>query len=142
MNEANPIILAIESSCDYTSAAVLKGKKVLANKIATQGVHAEFGGVVPELASRAHLQNIIPVVDQALKEAGVDKKDLEAIAYTQGPGLLGSLLVGGTFAKTMAMSLDIPIIEVNHMQGHILSHLIEDDFSSPDFPFLCLTVSG
>jgi N6-L-threonylcarbamoyladenine synthase len=142
MNEANPIILAIESSCDDTSAAVLKGKKVLANKIATQGVHAEFGGVVPELASRAHLQNIIPVVDQALKEAGVDKKDLEAIAYTQGPGLLGSLLVGGTFAKTMAMSLDIPIIEVNHMQGHILSHLIEDDFSSPDFPFLCLTVSG
>lgn len=142
MNKEQPLILAIESSCDDTSAAVILGKKVLSNKTATQKVHAEFGGVVPELASRAHLKNIIPVVAQALKEAEIDKSDLDAIAYTQGPGLLGSLLVGGTFAKTMAMALNKPIIEVNHMKGHILSHMIEDEFSSPEFPFLCLTVSG
>lgn len=142
MNKELPVILAIESSCDDTSAAVIKGRKVLSNKTATQKVHAEFGGVVPELASRAHLQNIVPVIDQAIKTANVSKKELDAIAYTQGPGLLGSLLVGGTFAKTMAMSLNIPMIEVNHMKGHILSHMIEDDFTCPDFPFLCLTVSG
>jgi len=143
---AEPItILAIESSCDDTSAAVLKNHKVLSNVVATQKIHKEFGGVVPELASRAHQQNIIPVVDFAINEAGVSKKDFDAIAYTKGPGLLGSLLVGGSFAKGFSAGLEIPLIEVSHMQAHILVHQIDGnnaENSKPKFPFLCLTVSG
>ncbi|QCR21362.1 tRNA (adenosine(37)-N6)-threonylcarbamoyltransferase complex transferase subunit TsaD [Pontibacter sp. SGAir0037] len=135
-----PTILAIESSCDETSAAVIKGGKVLSNIIATQAVHEKYGGVVPELASRAHQQNIIPVVAQALATANVTKSELNAVAFTRGPGLLGALLVGCSFAKSFALGLDIPIIEVNHMQAHILAHFIEDP--KPSFPFLCLTVSG
>ena len=134
------IILAIESSCDETSAAILRDGKVLSNIIATQDVHKEFGGVVPELASRAHQQNIVPVVDKAIKEAGVAKEELSAIAFTRGPGLLGALIVGTSFAKALALGLNIPLIEVNHMQAHILAHFIDDPV--PDFPFLCLTVSG
>ncbi len=133
-------ILAIESSCDETSAAVAVNGKVLNNIIATQSVHENYGGVVPELASRAHQQNIVPVVDQALKNAAIDKADLSAIAFTRGPGLMGALLVGTSFAKSMALALDIPLIEVNHMQAHILAHFIEEP--KPSFPFLCLTVSG
>jgi len=133
-------ILAIESSCDETSAAVIREGKVLNNIIADQKIHEIFGGVVPEHASRAHQQNIVPVVDTALKEAGVSKKDLNAIAFTRGPGLLGSLLVGTSFAKALALGLDIPLIEVNHMQGHVLAHFIDEP--KPKFPFLCLTVSG
>lgn len=139
------IILAIESSCDDTSAAVLKNQTVLSNIVASQKVHENYGGVVPELASRAHQQNIIPVVDQALKDAGISKKELNAIAYTQGPGLLGSLLVGGSFAKGLSAGLNIPLIEVNHMQAHILAHHIDGNNpqnEKPNFPFLCLTVSG
>ena len=143
---AEPItILAIESSCDDTSAAVLKNYKVLSNVVATQKVHKKFGGVVPELASRAHQQNIIPVVDRAIKEAGVSKEDFNAVAYTKGPGLLGSLIVGGSFAKGFSSGLEIPLIEVNHMQAHILAHQINGNNaknSKPNFPFLCLTVSG
>ena len=136
-------ILAIESSCDDTSAAVLHNKKVLSNVVATQKIHEEFGGVVPELASRAHQQNIVPVVHQALRKANIDKKQVSAIAFTRGPGLMGSLLVGTSFAKSFAMGLDIPLIEVNHMQAHILAHFIEDDnMTSPTFPFLALTISG
>lgn len=135
-----PTILAIESSCDETSAAIIKNGKVLNNIIATQSVHKKYGGVVPELASRAHQQNIVPVVQQALDEAGVAKKDLNAVAFTRGPGLLGALLVGTSFAKSLAMGLNIPLIEVNHMQAHILAHFIDDP--KPSFPFLCLTVSG
>jgi N6-L-threonylcarbamoyladenine synthase len=136
-------ILGIESSCDDTSAAVLKGNKVLANLIATQAVHEKFGGVVPELASRAHQKNIVPVVEMAMKEAGIDYHQLSAIAFTQGPGLSGSLLVGGSFAKSLALSLDVPLISVHHMHAHILAHFIEDEANDiPDFPFLCLTVSG
>ena len=135
-------ILAIESSCDDTAAAVLKNDAVLSNVIANQTIHKAYGGVVPELASRAHQQNIVPVVDQALKKAGIDKKDLSAIAYTRGPGLLGSLLVGTSFAKSLSMALDIPLIEVNHLQGHLLSHFIQDDNPRPKFPFLGVTVSG
>ena len=135
-------ILAIESSCDDTAAAVLKNDAVLSNVIANQTIHEAYGGVVPELASRAHQQNIVPVVDQALKKAGIDKKDLSAIAYTRGPGLLGSLLVGTSFAKSLSMALDIPLIEVNHLQGHLLSHFIQDDNPRPKFPFLGVTVSG
>ncbi len=136
-------ILAIESSCDDTGAAVLQNNKVLSNNIANQSVHAEYGGVVPELASRAHQQNIVPVVQQALKNAGIDKKDLHAIAFTKGPGLLGSLLVGTSFAKSMALALNIPLIAVNHMQAHVLAHFIKDvDHHLPPFPFLCLTISG
>jgi N6-L-threonylcarbamoyladenine synthase len=136
-------ILAIESSCDDTGAAVLQNNKVLSSKIASQKVHAEFGGVVPELASRAHQQNIVPVVDMAIKASGIDKKDLDAIAFTKGPGLLGSLLVGTSFAKSMALSLGIPLIAVNHMQGHVLAHFIDEkDHKKPPFPFLCLTISG
>jgi len=137
-------ILAIESSCDDTSAAVLEDNKVLSNLIATQSVHEEFGGVVPELASREHQKNIVPVVDQALAKAGIDKKELNAIAYTNGPGLLGSLLVGTSFAKAFSLALDIPLIEVHHMQAHILAHFIQNssDDGSPKFPLLCLTVSG
>ena len=133
-------ILAIESSCDETSAAVAVNGKVLNNIIATQSVHENYGGVVPELASRAHQQNIVPVVDEALKSAGIDKKSLSAIAFTRGPGLMGALLVGTSFAKSMALALDIPLIEVNHMQAHILAHFIDEP--KPEFPFLCLTVSG
>ncbi len=136
-------ILAIESSCDDTGAAVLQNNNVLSNNIANQTVHAEYGGVVPELASRAHQQNIVPVVQQALKNSGIDKKDLNAIAFTKGPGLLGSLLVGTSFAKSMALALKIPLIAVNHMQAHVLAHFIKDnDHHSPPFPFLCLTISG
>lgn len=137
-----PIILAIESSCDDTSAAVIKGKIVLSNIVSTQDVHKAFGGVVPELASRAHQKNIIPTVDLALKEAKVSKSDLDAIAFTRGPGLLGSLLVGVSFAKAFAMALNKPLIEVNHMEAHVLAHMIDDGSPSPEFPFLCLTVSG
>lgn len=136
----NPIILAIESSCDETSAAIIKNGKVQNNIIATQSVHENYGGVVPELASRAHQQNIVPVVDEALKGAGVDLKSLDAVAFTQGPGLLGALLVGSSFAKSLAQGLNIPLIGINHMQAHILAHYIEDP--KPAFPFLCLTVSG
>ncbi|MBS3738682.1 tRNA (adenosine(37)-N6)-threonylcarbamoyltransferase complex transferase subunit TsaD [Mesohalobacter halotolerans] len=135
--------LAIESSCDDTSAAVFKNNKKLSNIIASQAVHEKYGGVVPELASRAHQQNIVPVVDQALSQAKVDRKDLSAIAYTKGPGLLGSLLVGSSFAKSLAMALDIPLIEVHHMQAHILAHFIDDENQKiPQFPFLALTISG
>lgn len=137
-------ILGIESSCDDTAAAVIRGNNILSNVIANQDVHREFGGVVPELASRAHQQNIIPVVDVALLKAKVEKKDLDAIAFTRGPGLLGSLLVGVSFAKSFSMALGIPLIEVDHLQAHILSHFIEDKDTQavPGFPFLCLTVSG
>ncbi len=133
-------ILAIESSCDETSAAVAVNGKILNNIIATQSVHENYGGVVPELASRAHQQNIVPVVDQSLKNAAISKDELSAIAFTRGPGLMGALLVGTSFAKSMALALDIPLIEVNHMQAHILAHFIDDP--KPSFPFLCLTVSG
>lgn len=133
-------ILAIESSCDDTSAAVLKDGVVLSNLIANQEVHQKYGGVVPELASRAHQSNIIPVVAEAIKQSGIKKSDLSAIAVTKGPGLLGSLIVGVSFAKSMALALDIPLIEVNHMQAHVLAHFAEAP--KPEFPFLCLTVSG
>jgi len=137
-------ILGIESSCDDTSAAVICGTKILSNVIAGQKIHAEFGGVVPELASRAHQQNIIPVVDTALKRAGIDKEQLSAIAYTNGPGLLGSLLVGSSFAKGLALSLKIPLIVVDHLQAHVLANFLdtEENKPKPEFPFLCLTVSG
>ena len=137
-----PIILGIESSCDDTCAAILQGQKILSNIVANQDVHAIYGGVVPELASRAHQQNIIPVVDAAIKKANIKKEDITAIAFTKGPGLLGSLLVGGSFAKSFAMGMNIPLIAVNHMQGHILSHFIDEGDPMPEFPFLCLTVSG
>ncbi len=138
-------ILGIESSCDDTSAAVLRNNVLLSNVIASQAVHMKYGGVIPELASRAHQQNIIPVVDTALKEAGVTAGDLDAIAFTRGPGLVGSLLVGVSFAKGLALSHDIPLVEVNHLQGHILSHFIDlpdRQLPHPSFPFLCLLVSG
>ena len=133
-------LLAIESSCDDTSAAVLHNGKVLANLVANQAIHQEYGGVVPELASRAHLKNIVPVVDRALAQAAIGVTQLNAVAFTRGPGLIGSLLVGTCFAKAVAYSLDIPLIEVNHMQAHVLAHFIEEP--RPAFPFLCLTVSG
>lgn len=133
-------ILAIESSCDDTSAAVIQDGVVLSNLIATQKVHEQYGGVVPEMASRAHMQKIVPVVDVALKNAGVDKKDVHAVAFTQAPGLIGSLLVGACFAKSFAQALNVPLIDVHHMQAHVLAHFIEDP--KPEFPFLCLTVSG
>lgn len=138
-------ILAIESSCDDTSAAVLKDGILLSNVTASQAVHEEYGGVVPELASRAHQQNIVPVVDTAIKRAGITKADLSAIAFTRGPGLMGSLLVGVSFAKGLALSLGVPMIDVNHLQGHVLAHFIresEDDHDQPTFPYLCLLVSG
>ena len=137
-------ILGIESSCDDTSAAVIRDGILLSNVIASQDVHAEYGGVVPELASRAHQQNIVPVVDTALKRAGIDKSELSAIAFTRGPGLLGSLLVGTSFAKGMSLGLRIPIVDVNHLHGHVLSHFIRrtEADSVPEFPFLCLLVSG
>jgi len=139
-----PYILGIESSCDDTSAAVICGTKILSNVIAGQKIHAEYGGVVPELASRAHQQNIIPVVDTALKRAEISKEQLSAIAYTNGPGLLGSLLVGSSFAKGMALSLKIPLIMVDHLQAHVLANFLDTDEQKlkPEFPFLCLTVSG
>ncbi len=139
----NIYILGIESSCDDTAAAVLCNGKILSNVVATQQLHKEYGGVVPELASRAHQQNIVPVVHQALVKAGIDKSQLSAIAFTRGPGLMGSLLVGTSFAKSLAMGLDIPLIEVNHMQAHILAHFIDEpEFDKPNFPFLGLTISG
>lgn len=139
-----PYILAIESSCDDTSASVIFENRVLSNVIANQSVHELYGGVVPELASRAHQQNIIPVVDAAIKKAGISVNQLDAIAFTRGPGLLGSLLVGCSFAKTMSLSLNIPLIEVDHLEAHILSHFIKDEEDKvlPEFPFLCLLVSG
>ena len=139
----NIYTLAIESSCDDTSAAILCNDKVLSNIVARQAIHEEYGGVVPELASRAHQQNIVPVVDVALKKANITKNDLDCIAFTQGPGLMGSLLVGGSFAKSMSMALQIPLIAVNHMKAHILAHFIdEENFDKPTFPFLALTISG
>ena len=134
------IILAIESSCDETAAAVCRGGKILSNFIADQKVHEAYGGVVPELASRAHMQNIVPVVDEAIKQAGIRLDQIDAIAFTQAPGLIGSLLVGSQFAKSMAIALNRPLIAVHHMQAHVLANLIED--RKPSFPFLCLTVSG
>lgn len=143
MSKENIYILAIESSCDDTSAAVLCNNRILSNMVANQSVHAEYGGVVPELASRAHQKNIVPVVDLALKNAGVKKEQLHAVAFTSGPGLMGSLLVGTSFAKSLAYGLNIPLIDVNHMQAHILAHFIKDDNSkTPPFPFLALTISG
>lgn len=134
------IILAIESSCDDTSAAVLRDGEILSNVTASQTVHREYGGVVPEVASRAHQAHILPVVDAALKRAGIDKKEISAVAFTRGPGLLGSLLVGVSFAKAFALALGVPMIEVHHIQGHVMAHFIEDP--KPTFPFLCLTVAG
>ena len=143
MKKENIYILGIESSCDDTSAAVLCNDKVLSNVVAGQDIHAEYGGVVPELASRAHQQNIVPVVDQALKKAGITKVQLSAVAFTRGPGLMGSLLVGTSFAKSLAYGLNIPLIDVNHMQGHILAHFIaEENYAKPKFPFLAMTISG
>ncbi len=136
-----PIILGIESSCDDTAAAVLIDGYIRSNIIASQDVHREYGGVVPELAARAHLQNIIPVVDQAFSKANIDKNEVNAVAYTLGPGLIGSLLVGNSFAKSLAMSLNVPLIEVNHMQAHLLVHF-EKSIPNPSFPFIGLTVSG
>ena len=136
-----PVILGIESSCDDTAAAVLVDGHIRSNIISSQKVHKQYGGVVPELAARAHLQNIIPVVDQALRTANIDKKEVNAVAYTLGPGLIGSLLVGNSFAKSFALSLDVPLIEVNHMQAHLLVHF-EKSIPNPSFPFLGLTVSG
>lgn len=138
------VILGIESSCDDTSAAVISDGLLLSNVIASQKVHEAYGGVVPELASRAHQQNIVPVVSEALRQAGVDKKDLSAIAFTRGPGLLGSLLVGTSFAKGMAIGLDIPIIDVNHLHAHVLSHFVKnaEEDEVPVFPFMCLLISG
>ena len=143
VNNSTIYILAIESSCDDTSAAVLSNNKMLSNVVATQKIHEEYGGVVPELASRAHQQNIVPVVHQALTKANIDKKQLSAIAFTRGPGLMGSLLVGTSFAKSLSMGLNIPLIEVNHMQAHILAHFIKEENNTvPKFPFLAMTISG
>lgn len=145
MNTKNVYILGIESSCDDTSAAVLKDDVLLSNVTASQEVHRAYGGVVPELASRAHQQNVVPVVDQAIKRAGIEKEQLSAVAFTRGPGLMGSLLVGVSFAKGLARSLDIPLIDVNHLQGHVMAHFIKEtgaESHTPPFPFLCLLVSG
>ena len=145
MEKKDIYILGIESSCDDTSAAVLKNNVIQSNVTASQDVHKAYGGVVPELASRAHQQNVVPVVDQALKRAGIAKEQLSAVAFTRGPGLMGSLLVGVNFAKGFARSLNIPMIEVNHLQGHVMAHFIkesEDDSHMPPFPFICLLVSG
>jgi N6-L-threonylcarbamoyladenine synthase len=133
-------ILAIESSCDETSASVIQDARVLSNHIATQKVHARYGGVVPEMASRAHIENIIPVVDAALVDSGISKEDITAVAFTQAPGLIGSLLVGACFAKSFAQALNVPLIAVHHMQAHVLAHFLEE--RKPEFPFMCLTVSG
>lgn len=132
--------MGIESSCDDTAAAVLKDGAILSNVVASQEVHKQYGGVVPEVASRAHQENIVPVVDAAIQQAGIDKKDLSGIAFTKGPGLIGSLLVGSSFSKAMALALGIPLLEVHHMQAHVLAHFAEEP--KPRFPFLCLTVSG
>jgi N6-L-threonylcarbamoyladenine synthase len=143
MNNEPVFILAIESSCDDTAAAILENDNVLSNIVANQLIHNQYGGVVPELASRAHQQNIVPVVAAALKKANIKKEQLSAIAFTQGPGLMGSLLVGSSFAKSMSLALEIPLIAVNHMQAHILAHFInEEGFDKPTFPFLALTISG
>ena len=143
MSLKNTYILGIESSCDDTAAAVLRNGKILSNVVASQAIHESYGGVVPELASRAHQQNIVPVVDQALQKAGVSTTDLDAVAFTQGPGLMGSLLVGTSFAKSLAYGLEIPLIDVNHMQAHILAHFIEEDgYNKPPFPFIAMTISG
>ena len=145
MTNNNVTILGIESSCDDTSCAVIRDGVLLSNVIAGQAVHEAYGGVVPELASRAHQQNIVPVVSEAIKRAGIDKSELSAIAFTRGPGLLGSLLVGTSFAKGLALSLEIPMIEVNHLQAHVLAHFIKqspEDHDHPSFPFICLLVSG
>ncbi|MBA3985394.1 MAG: tRNA (adenosine(37)-N6)-threonylcarbamoyltransferase complex transferase subunit TsaD [Flavobacteriales bacterium] len=143
MKKESIYILGIESSCDDTAAAVIHNGKILSNVVATQRIHEEYGGVVPELASRAHQQNIVPVVHQALRIANIDKKDLNAIAFTLGPGLMGSLLVGASFSKSLALGLGIPLIEVNHMQAHILAHFIEaEGQNKPNFPFLAMTISG
>ena len=145
MEQKDIYILGIESSCDDTSAAVLKNGVLLSNVTASQDVHMAYGGVVPELASRAHQQNVVPVVDQAIKRAGITKEQLSAVAFTRGPGLMGSLLVGVSFAKGFARSLDIPLVDVNHLQGHVMAHFIkesDDDNSAPPLPFLCLLVSG
>jgi len=144
-NQENIVILGIESSCDDTSAAVIQNGVIRSNEVAGQAVHKAYGGVVPELASRAHQQNIIPVVDQAIKKAQISRDEISAIAFTRGPGLLGSLLVGTSFAKGFALASGIPLIEINHLQGHVLAHFIkenENDESQPQFPFLCLLVSG
>ncbi len=143
MSQKEVIILGIESSCDDTSAAVLKNTAILSNVTAGQKIHEQYGGVVPELAGRAHQQNIVPVVDVALKKAGIALSDVDAIAFTRGPGLMGSLVVGTSFAKALSLGLNIPMIDVNHMIGHVLAHFIDDeDKPKPSFPFLCLTVSG
>ena len=142
MSQKSIIILGIESSCDDTSAAVVKEAKIHSNIIANQEIHKSYGGVVPELASRAHQQNIVPVVNEALKIANIKKEELDAIAFTRGPGLLGSLLVGTSFAKSLSLALNIPLIDVNHMQGHVMAHFIDEGKKMPTFPFLCLTVSG
>lgn len=143
MTHKEPIILAIESSCDDTSAAIIKNESILSNLIAGQDVHRLYGGVVPELASRAHLQNILPVVHAAIEKSGVQMSDIDAIAFTKGPGLLGSLVVGTSFAKSLSLALKIPLIDVNHMYGHVLAHFIDDEGKEkPKFPFICLTVSG
>ena len=143
MRSENIYILGIESSCDDTAASIICNGKILSNVVASQKIHKEYGGVVPELASRAHQQNIVPVVHQALEKAGINKKQLAAIAFTRGPGLMGSLLVGTSFAKSLAYGLKIPLIDVNHMQAHILAHFIEEDgFEKPPFPFLAMTISG
>jgi N6-L-threonylcarbamoyladenine synthase len=143
MEKENIYILGIESSCDDTSAAVLCNDRILSNVVADQKIHAEYGGVVPELASRAHQQNIVPVVHQAIEKAGISKNQISAIAFTRGPGLMGSLLVGTSFAKSLAYGLNIPLIDVNHMQAHILAHFIDEkDHKKPPFPFLAMTISG
>ena len=142
MSQKSIIILGIESSCDDTSAAVVKEAKIRSNIVANQEIHKSYGGVVPELASRAHQQNIVPVVNEALKIANIKKEELDAIAFTRGPGLLGSLLVGTSFAKSLSLALNIPLIDVNHMQGHVMAHFIDEGKKIPTFPFLCLTVSG
>ncbi|SDI46709.1 tRNA (adenosine(37)-N6)-threonylcarbamoyltransferase complex transferase subunit TsaD [Winogradskyella thalassocola] len=143
MKKENIYILGIESSCDDTSAAILCNDQILSNVVADQKIHTEYGGVVPELASRAHQQNIVPVVHQAIEKAGIKKEQLSAVAFTRGPGLMGSLLVGTSFAKSLAYGLDIPLIDVNHMQAHILAHFIdEENHKKPPFPFLAMTISG
>lgn len=143
MTNQKTYILGIESSCDDTSAAIICDGKVLSNIVANQEIHAKYGGVVPELASRAHQQHIVPVVHQAIEQAGITKENIDAIAFTKGPGLMGSLLVGTSFAKSLAIGLNIPLIDVNHMQAHILAHFIKEENSNfPPFPFICLTISG
>ena len=142
MTQKSITILGIESSCDDTSAAVVKEAKIRSNIVANQEIHKSYGGVVPELASRAHQQNIVPVVNEALKIANIKKEELDAIAFTRGPGLMGSLLVGTSFAKSLALALNIPLIDVNHMHGHVMAHFIDEGEKIPSFPFICLTVSG